>query len=210
MALVFTLCCAFATTALLWAEMRGMSALRVPAKSAAALSFLAAAIAGGALDTDFGRLLLSGLAACALGDVLLLSRRAAAFLAGMAAFAVGHALYAGAFLNAGVAYTPAAVAGAGAMAASALGLFMWLRPHLGAFAAPVAAYCVIISAMVAASFGYWAAGGESGAALSGAAAAFALSDVAVARDRFVDPSPRNRMWGLPLYFAAQCAFALNV
>jgi len=210
MAIAFTLCCATATLVLLWAEARSLPALRAAAKIAAALSFVAVAVAGGALDSGFGKLLLSGLAACAIGDALLLARRPEAFLAGMSAFAVGHALYASAFLFAGVAFTPAALAGAGVMALSATGIYLWLRPRLGAFSGPVAAYCVIISVMVAASFGYWAAGGPSGAALSGAAIAFAVSDIAVARDQFVGPSLLNRLWGLPLYFAAQCAFAVNV
>ena len=41
-----------------------------------------------------------------------------------------------------------------------------------------------------------------------AAVAFYLSDVSVARDRFVAPGFGNRIWGLPLYYAAQLLFAL--
>ena len=42
-----------------------------------------------------------------------------------------------------------------------------------------------------------------------AAVAFYLSDVSVARDRFVAPGFGNRIWGLPLYYAAQLLFALS-
>jgi uncharacterized membrane protein YhhN len=38
---------------------------------------------------------------------------------------------------------------------------------------------------------------------------FAVSDIFVARDRFVSPSVANRLWGLPLYYAAQLIFALS-
>jgi hypothetical protein len=43
-----------------------------------------------------------------------------------------------------------------------------------------------------------------------AAVAFYLSDLAVARDRFVAPGFRNRLWGLPLYYGAQLLFVWTV
>jgi hypothetical protein len=39
---------------------------------------------------------------------------------------------------------------------------------------------------------------------------FALSDVFVARDRFVHSGFANRQWGLPLYFLAQLILAASV
>ena len=39
---------------------------------------------------------------------------------------------------------------------------------------------------------------------------FALSDVSVARDRFVEPAFANGAWGLPAYFASQCVIAYTV
>ena len=48
------------------------------------------------------------------------------------------------------------------------------------------------------------------ARLALAAAGFALSDVSVARDRFGRESFLNRLWGLPLYYGAQCLFAVSV
>jgi hypothetical protein len=39
---------------------------------------------------------------------------------------------------------------------------------------------------------------------------FYLSDLAVARDRFVAPGFTNRVWGLPLYYGAQLILALTV
>jgi YhhN family len=51
----------------------------------------------------------------------------------------------------------------------------------------------------------------SGAWVFGAAAlVFAASDIAVARQAFVQPALTNKLWGLPLYYAAQLALAGSV
>ena len=39
---------------------------------------------------------------------------------------------------------------------------------------------------------------------------FYLSDLSVARDRFVVSAFVNRLWGLPLYYAAQVALGWSV
>ena len=39
---------------------------------------------------------------------------------------------------------------------------------------------------------------------------FAVSDISVARDQFVRPAFINRLWGLPLYYAAQLLLAGSV
>jgi hypothetical protein len=92
---------------------------------------------------------------------------------------------------------------------------------------PVLAYIAVITGMVAAAAGAVAgagpalpataaltAGGPTArwvwqTAVMAAAVAFYLSDVSVARDRFVAPGFGNRIWGLPLYYAAQLLFALS-
>ena len=43
-----------------------------------------------------------------------------------------------------------------------------------------------------------------------AAILFAISDVSVARDRFVSRDIANKAWGLPLYYIAQLLFAASV
>ena len=42
------------------------------------------------------------------------------------------------------------------------------------------------------------------------AAMFYVSDLSVARDKFVAPGLVNRLWGLPLYYAAQFVLAWTV
>lgn len=67
------------------------------------------------------------------------------------------------------------------------------------------AYVVVISAMVACAAGAFGATGD--AALLAGAVAFFLSDLAVARERFVARSFANKLWGLPLYYGAQLLLA---
>jgi len=67
-------------------------------------------------------------------------------------------------------------------------------------------YLAAISLMVVLAAGTMAAAGPQ---LLIGALMFAVSDIFVARDRFVSPSVANRLWGLPLYYGAQLIFALS-
>jgi uncharacterized membrane protein YhhN len=66
---------------------------------------------------------------------------------------------------------------------------------------------VVIGAMATLACGVTAAGGPWQVALG--ALAFTASDVAVARDRFVQGEFSNRAWGLPLYYGAQLLIAVT-
>jgi len=72
----------------------------------------------------------------------------------------------------------------------------------------VRAYMVVITAMVACAIGTVVAHG--GLAILVGALAFYLSDLSVARDRFVSPGFDNKLWGWPLYFGAQLVLAATV
>ena len=77
----------------------------------------------------------------------------------------------------------------------------WLVPHVAPkMRAPVVAYALVITGMVATAIGAVAAGAPR--LLAVGAAMFYASDLAVARDRFVAPGLANRLWGLPLYYGA--------
>lgn len=196
---------------LLDAEYRDRRDLKGVFKPAASLTFILLALIAGALDSFFGALILAGLVLCALGDVLLIPRSEKFFLAGMAAFTGGHAFYIAAFLVGGVALAPATGFAAIAAAAFSGGLVYWLRRDLGDFRLPVGGYAAIISIMVALSVGHWTAiPTRESAQLAIAAAGFALSDLSVARDQFKSRAFVNRLWGLPLYYASQCLFAISV
>lgn len=200
------LACAALVAGCLLAEHRGSARGVWLTKPLASAAFLWAAVAWGALASPFGRWLALGLAACALGDVLLIPRtRPNALRAGMLAFGVGHALFAVGFASQSVA--PLASAGAGLLAAGfGLAVWRWLRPRLaGDDRLAVGIYAGVIAVMLVCAAGALARGAPWPAAAG--AGLFALSDLAVAQDRFVAPSFASTLWGLPAYYAAQLLLA---
>jgi uncharacterized membrane protein YhhN len=193
--------------ATLFGEHRDLPLRRI-AKPIASAGFLGLALTLGATDSRYGWWILIGLVFGFIGDVALLGTVRSWFLTGLVAFLIGHVLFVIAFFVGGVAAGPL-VAGALATAAAALFVVRWLRPHLAPdMRGPVIAYVVIISAMVAAAIGATAAG-NTPLILIGATA-FYLSDLAVARNRFVAPGAVNRFWGLPLYYLGQVLLAWSV
>jgi uncharacterized membrane protein YhhN len=77
---------------------------------------------------------------------------------------------------------------------------------------PVVAYILVISAMLAAAtnFGWvWRSAGPAAAMAVSGALSFYLSDLFVARDRFVSTGIQNRYAGLPLYYAGQFLLAYS-
>jgi len=204
-----TVVCALAVLALLVAEWRGSRLAVWLAKPLASTAFVAAALASGAAGTSFGRWVLAALTLCWLGDVLLIPRqRPWCFIAGIASFLLGHVAFAAAFVERSV--DPLALAlGGGIMAPVGWLLLRWLRPHLsGPFRVAVPVYVVVICAMVVAALATVRAAGQPAILLG--AGLFTVSDVAVARDRFVAPGGGSWVWGLPLYYAAQLVLASTV
>jgi uncharacterized membrane protein YhhN len=197
---------AIAVAALVWAERRDSTRGKWIAKPIASTGFVVAAASAGALDSRFGQALLVALALSWVGDLLLLGRSTAAFRAGLFTFLVGHVAFCIAFVLRGAALAPAALA-AIVLLAAAVAISRWLLPHVpGPLRGPVVAYVVVISAMVSLAAGSAAQGAPR---LLVAACAFFLSDLSVARDRFVAPGFVNRAWGLPLYYGAQLLFACS-
>jgi uncharacterized membrane protein YhhN len=178
--------------------------LRNIAKPVASAGFVGVAFSAGALDTTYGSWVFLGLVLGAAGDVLLLGASRGAFLAGLAAFLLGHVAYVVAFVTIGLHGSLVLIVGGGAAAVGAI-VFVWLYPHLDrAMVGPVAAYIIVISAMLVT-----AAASTVPVVILGSAA-FYLSDLSVARDRFVAPGFANRVWGLPLYYGAQLLLAWSV
>ncbi len=189
----------------LLAEKAGARAVLWATKPVASAGFLVAAWLAGASSSDYGRLILVGLVCSWLGDVLLIPRARAWFLAGLGAFLLAHVVYAAAFALRGVS-PPAVLAAWVPIVILGVLVLRWLRPHVPRkMQAPVVAYVVAISTMVALAVGTFAARGDwrviAGAFL------FWISDLFVARNRFVSPGLENRVIGLPPYYAAQLLLA---
>jgi uncharacterized membrane protein YhhN len=195
-----------AVGSLLVAARGGDRRLELLSKTSASAGFVCLGLlrwsAGDAVDTW----LLLGLVLCAVGDLLLLHRRGLAI--GMAAFMMGHLVLIAAFTRA----TPwkdwsmPVLVALGCASAAAL---RWLWSKLGRFRFPVAAYSTTISVVA------W---GALSASLSGSLGwtvgvgglLFYLSDLAVARQRFVTAEFLNRGIGLPLYYTGQVLIALGI
>lgn len=198
--------CAALTAALVVAEYVHHQPAKIVTKTGAAWAFLVHALTLGAWEHGAaGRWVLLGLALSMVGDLCLLSREKRWFLGGLGAFLLAHVAYVAAFLTLGVAWLAAAFA-ALAVAGASWRVWVWLRDHVGELGGPVIAYVAVIGAMVSCAAGSAAFGGVGRWGLFLAAIVFFLSDLCVARDRFVAPGWENRLVGLPLYFGAQLLF----
>jgi len=189
--------------------------VRYLAKPVASLGFVLVPLTGDALTRPgiAPVAIVAGLVLGAVGDVLLLGRRRAAFAAGLTAFLFGHVAYVIAFAG----LVPPArwlerpmplVIAAVAIASGAVLRWLWL--HLGSLKGPVVAYVAVIGTMLvgAVACAYDAKLGETTRLLTTLGAAlFFASDLAVARDRFIVESFVNRAWGLPAYYAGQLCLA---
>lgn len=193
--------------ALTMAEMRDMRRAQFVLKPLAAFGFLLIALQCGALGSLIGQIILAGLALCAVGDIALLSRtRQGFFVLGMAAFALGHLCYSAAFVVHGITFdsTGHKIVVYALAPVFAFLIYQQKAPESVLMTHAIRAYGTIISAMVILSVAtgslVWIV----------AAGLFAVSDLVVARDRFVTRATWHPLLITPLYFGAQALFALSV
>ena len=208
--------------ALLIAELREDRRAQYFFKPLAAFGFVILALQFGALESTYGTYILTGLIACAVGDVFLLARKSQAlFIAGMVAFAMGHVIYLGAFaanpeplvinvVDPGFSL-PRTILLVPIVIAFILGLVVYRDKFLElskTMKFAIAIYAIIIFSMM-----FFACNIERMRMrifVPIAATIFAISDMFVAKDRFVKPNPKNALVITPLYFGAQALFALSV
>jgi uncharacterized membrane protein YhhN len=198
---------------LLFFDKRGSTRGLLLTKPFLSALFIAAALSGPSADPKYFNLILAGLLLCMAGDIFLIffsSKKL--FLAGLVSFLAGHILYTFAFFS---------LAGPGrgrwiviaSVLTISIAVFVWLRPHLGKMLVPVLAYVAIITAMVigAAALADTETVHFPGRALAfSGALLFYVSDIFVARQRFVTHNFLNRAVGLPLYFVGQFMIALSI
>jgi uncharacterized membrane protein YhhN len=197
---------------LLWAE-RGRQPSRILIfKTPLSLLFVVTALLQPHPLSAYFVAVLCGLILGLAGDVLLGLKTQTTFRAGLAAFLLGHLAYVAAFAL----YTKPGdwlLPGVLLLWALAIVVYRWLHPHLGNMRVPVIAYVLVITLMMWAAWAmFWAEElASSGArlALIGAAC-FYVSDLFVARDRFISQGFENRLCGLPLYYTGQFLIAFSV
>lgn len=205
---VFTIACLASVLVLLALDHLESQPGRVIAKLTSSTCFVLIAVSLGAYHSTYGRFVLAALALGWVGDALLLSVAPAAFMGGLAAFLFSHVMFAAAFASGPLSISAMGIAAAAALSVGAI-VLRWLLPHVPReFKIPVLAYVVVILAMCVAAAGH-AVAYRHWAVLAGAIL-FAASDIAVARERFVQASPVNRLWGWPVYFLAQVILAWTV
>lgn len=170
----------------------------------------ALALAGQAGGGGWFWLVPLGLALGALGDLCLALKGERLFMAGVAAFGLGHLAYAGGFLlRSGDLGFDGLSAGEGLALAGLTGLLVstevWLAPRTGNLRGPVRGYVALIGLMGLAAVLLPAAPGQG--VLRAGAVLFILSDLMLAVQLFVlrDPGLRRglslTLW--PAYWAGQ-------
>ena len=156
-------------------------------------------------------ILLIGLIFCLGGDVFLALPQERMFLFGLVSFLLGHVFYVVCFFYVAD-LNPWTWGGCAIAVAISCLVFFWLRPHLGSMLVPVIAYIIIITAMVIGAFTVL---GDPALRSTGrlmvilGASSFYISDLFVARDRFLKPGFANRLIGLPLYYGGQFLLAFS-
>ncbi len=186
------------------AEYVGRTELLRICKPLASVGFLLAAAGAGAFNSTFGTVIFVGLVFCLVGDVLLMWQAKGPFMAGIFAFLLGHVAYLFAFAMRGQ-HNIAAVVALVAVLPVAVFTLRWLWKGISELKVPVIAYVVVISLMVMTAVGTFAFAVNWPILLG--AVLFFVSDLFVARERFVESSFFNRAVGLPLYYGSQLFIA---
>lgn len=200
-------------TAVLYFESRGRWRLYLPLKTLLSLLFVAAAVLQPRPLDAYFVYLLAGLLLCLAGDVLLAVPGQRAFRIGLVAFLLGHLGYVLAFVRISQPRGLAFWTGTLVVLVVSAFVFRWLAPFLGRMKGAVLAYVAVISLMVIAAL---AVAGNPGLRPAGrtlilaGAVLFYVSDLFVARNRFVGPAFTNRLCGLPLYYTGQFMLAFSV
>jgi len=184
----------------------------LPIKTLLSLLFIITGLSQVHLWDPFTVFIICGLIFCLGGDVFLALPQERMFLFGLISFLLGHVCYVMGF------FWVAQVGGltiVGIVTSFVIGLiiYRWLFPHLGNMRKPVIAYIVVISLMVIAA---WSILGTATLPAAGrwlvflGAVSFYISDIFVARDRFLKNAFVNRLWGLHLYYLGQFLIAYSI
>jgi uncharacterized membrane protein YhhN len=198
--------------ALLYCEKQAIHKTKLAVKTTLSTLFILALVLQPHPIPRFYHFMFIGMILCLGGDVFLALVNPKMFLYGLVSFLLGHLFYVAAFfylarINQWTAFGLVVI-----LIASGI-VFLWLRPHLGNMKNAVICYILVISAM---AVGAWSVLGADHLLLSGrilaftGAISFYLSDVFVARQRFLKSEFFNRLIGLPLYYGGQFMLAFSV
>ena len=197
---------------LLYFEKIGNQKGKLPTKTILSCLFIITALLQPHPNPEYFYILLIGLIFCLGGDVFLALPQERMFLFGLVSFLMGHVCYVLCFFY--VADLNPWTWGGSAIGLAISGLvFFRLRPHLGPMLVPVIVYIIVITAMVTGAFTVL---GDARLHSTGrflvifGAVSFYISDLFVARDRFLKTEFSNRLLGLPLYYHGQFLLAFSI
>ena len=209
-AIIIILSC-FLLTALLYHEKKEDRKNALGTKFFLSLLFVLSALLQPHPVPAYYHFLLAGLILCLMGDVCLALSGDRIFQVGLIAFLLGHLFYIFSFLSR-MKFSLWISSDTFIIFAVSAMIFLWLRPYLKSMLGPVLVYIVVISLMLC---GAWAVFQKSPfpvfgrTVIFGGAFCFYLSDIFVARDRFIKPEYLNRLIGLPLYYLGQFLLAFS-
>jgi len=213
-----TVLCAFAVAALVLGEYLDNDRIRFTAKPLASLAFISVGVFALRHDPVIGEFelaILIGLVLGALGDIALMSEHG--FLAGLGSFLLGHLAYVAAVGTYLPPRTWLAAAGPYALLPAIVGLaaLTYLWPKLGKLRVPVIFYVLVIITMVISAIALVRSDlldihRNRRELFAAGAVLFFISDLSVARDKFVANGFANRVWGLPVYYGAQLLIAWSL
>ena len=197
---------------LLSSEKQGRTPWGVYVKGSVSALFVLTALIQPHPNPAYYQAILLGLIFGLVGDVCLALPGNRAFRVGLFAFLAGHIFYVWAF--AGIARpedwaSPVQII----LLAVSGGAFWWLRSHVGRMMIPVIVYLIVITLMLAVGWAVYCHPGLEATArwvILAGALSFNLSDLFVARLRFVTEQYLNRLVGLPLYYIGQFLIAYSV
>jgi uncharacterized membrane protein YhhN len=184
----------------------------LPTKTVLSLLFIVTAVSQIHLIQPYTLFIIIGLLFCLGGDVFLALPQERMFLFGLVSFLLGHVCYVIGFIwIAG----PSNMTLIGAIVTIVLSglVYIWLKPHLGTMKKPVIAYILVISFMFISAWSVLGMPRQPFMArllVFAGAACFYISDIFVARDRFLKNAFVNRLLGLPLYYLAQFMIAFSI
>ncbi len=175
-------------------------------KMAASTIFVLFAVYLDALESVHGQALMVALLCSWVGDLLLLPGKSRWFLYGLVSFLLAHIAFALCFIQRGIDTGQLLLPGAGVGLLVLVISYWLLLPHAEKeMKLPVLGYMAAIVVMAILAFATHHH--LPNAAIPVAACLFLVSDLFVARDRFVKKEAWNRIIGTPLYFGAQMIFA---
>ncbi|MGQ9731726.1 MAG: lysoplasmalogenase [Candidatus Zipacnadales bacterium] len=181
----------------------GLNAYSRPLLIAASTAFVLLPVVGGAHRTVYGKLIIAGMVLCWIGDYM----GPMLFLASVGVFLLAHVCFLAGFIRRGLQWPRLAVSTV-VWGLLGVGIGVWLLPHVPReLRGPVIAYMLVISAMVACASALRPV--PTRTLVMVGAMLFYVSDIFVARWRFVDPSGLNAYGCYPLYYTACLLLGLS-